>query len=227
MLLLSCAFLAPGDVVAKDAGDASGPARRPIRARSSAWAGWLAGRIAATAVTPNQISLLSLAFSVAGGVLIAWGAGWACWIGAAICAQLRLLCNLLDGMVAMEGGKASRLGSLYNDLPDRLSDAALLIPLGYAAGSPWLGWAAALVATFTAYVRVLGGSLGQPQDFSGIMAKQHRMNLLCLGLIAQVAESSIWGSRHSLFVAGLLILAGSAMTCWTRAVAIARRLEAG
>src|SRR5215470_7339376 len=166
-----------GDPVSGDAGNASGLARRPISARSSAWAQWLAAQLAATPLTPNQISRLSLVFSIAGGILIAWGAGWPCWLGAAICAQLRLLCNLLDGMVAIEGHKASRLGSFYNDLPDRLSDAALLVPLGYAAGSPWLGWTAALAATYTAYIRVFGGALGQRQDFSGIMAKPHRMNL--------------------------------------------------
>src|SRR5215470_14985699 len=215
-----------GLAVAKDAGNFSGQARRPIAARSSAWAVWLAGRLATTAITPNQISLASLVFSIAGGALIAWSAGWAGWIGAAICAQLRLLCNLLDGMVAVEGGKASPLGSLYNDLPDRLSDAALLVPLGYAAGSPWLGWAAAMAAVFTAYVRVFGGSLGHNQDFSGIMAKQQRMAVLCLGLIAQVVENAVWGSRWSLFIAGLVILAGSIITCWTRLAAIARRLRA-
>jgi phosphatidylglycerophosphate synthase len=213
--------------MAKDAGDQAGSARRPIAARSSGWARWLAARIAATSVTPNQISLLSLGFSIAGGALIAWGAGWPCWIGAVICAQLRLVCNLLDGMVAVEGGKASRLGPLYNDLPDRLSDAALLVPLGYAAGAPWLGWAAALAAILTAYVRIFGGALGLAQDFAGIMAKQRRMALLCLGLVLQAFEGSVWGRRHSLYVAGLLILVGSAVTCFTRLTAIARRLQAG
>ena len=29
----------------------------------------------------------------------------------------RLLCNLLDGMVAVEGGKRSKSGELYNDVP--------------------------------------------------------------------------------------------------------------
>ena len=189
--------------MAKDASNSSGPARRPIPARSSAWAGWLAGRIAATAVTPNQISLLSLAFSVAGGILIAWGAGWVCWVGAAIIAQLRLLCNLLDGMVAMEGGKASRLGSLYNDLPDRLSDAALLIPLGYAAGSPWLGGPQRSLQ-LSRPCACLRWIAGQPQDFSGIMAKQHRMNVLCPRSNCSVVESSSGRAAIASF-AGLIL----------------------
>jgi len=40
------------------------------------------------------------------------------------------LCNLLDGMVAIEHGKQSQLGVLYNELPDRVSDSVLFVALG-------------------------------------------------------------------------------------------------
>jgi phosphatidylglycerophosphate synthase len=200
--------------------------RRPIAARSSGWARWLAARLAASSVTPNQISVLSAVFSLLGGALILRGGGWACWVGAALCVQLRLVCNLLDGMVAVEGGKGSPVGNLYNELPDRISDSLLLVPMGYAAGMGWLGWAAALLAALTAYVRVFGGSLGLPQDFSGIMAKQRRMALLTAALLAQAAEGQFGAGRYSLLAAGFLIAAGSALTCWTRTAKIARRLRA-
>ena len=62
------------------------------------------------------------------------------WIGfvlAAVCVQLRLLCNLLDGMVAIEGGKQSPTGMLYNEFPDRVADSLFLVALGYAAGCGW------------------------------------------------------------------------------------------
>jgi phosphatidylglycerophosphate synthase len=181
--------------------------------------------LAASAVTPNQISLLSMVFAAIGGWLIATGVPIA-WLGAAVCVQLRLLCNLLDGMVAIEGGKSSAVGALYNELPDRVSDSLLLVPLGYAAGWPWLGWLAALLAANTAYVRLLGASLGQRQDFGGVMAKQRRMAVLTLGLVVQSVEAPIWGTRFALFTAGIIIAAGSLLTCWTRTMAIARRLEA-
>ena len=57
--------------------------------------------------------------------------------------QLRLLCNMLDGMVAVEGGKGSRTGEIYNEVPDRIADPLLLVPAGYAIGLPYgveLGW---------------------------------------------------------------------------------------
>ena len=37
-------------------------------------------------------------------------------------------------MVAIEGGKKSANGDLYNDMPDRFADALFIIPVGYVAG---------------------------------------------------------------------------------------------
>lgn len=185
----------------------------------------MASRLAASSVTPNQISTVSIVFAALGGALIAWQANTAAWIGAAVCIQLRLICNLLDGMVAVEGSKKSVLGALYNEFPDRIADSLLLVPVGHAIGVEWLGWTAALFAALTAYVRVFGGSLGLEQQFAGIMAKQRRMAALTVGLLAQCVEAAVWGTQWSLLVAIALIAAGSAVTCVTRTLAIARQLE--
>jgi phosphatidylglycerophosphate synthase len=78
-------------------------------------------------------------------------------------------------MVAIEGGQQSAVGVLYNEIPDRVADSLLIVALGFAAGTPWLGWLGALAAAVTAYIRVLGGTCGLPQDFRGPLAKPHRM----------------------------------------------------
>lgn len=200
--------------------------RRPIAARSTNWARWLAARLAASSVTPNQISAVSMAWAALGGLAMLWGASWIAWLAAAICVQLRLVCNLLDGMVAIEGGKSSAVGALYNEFPDRVADSILLVAAGYATGVPSLGWAAALFAALTAYIRVFGGAIGQPQDFSGVMAKQRRMAALTAGLVVQGIEEAVWGTRYSLLIAIAIIAAGSLVTCWTRTVAIAGKLKA-
>ena len=199
-------------------------ARRPIASRSAGWARWLAARLAASAITPNQISLASIPVAAAGGALIGFGGSSLAWLAAAICVQLRLVCNLLDGMVAIEGGRKTPTGALYNEFPDRIADSFLLIPIGYAVDAPWLGWFAALMAALTAYVRVFGGALGLPQSFDGIMAKQRRMAVLTLGLVAQAIETPFAGSRTSLLLTGIVIAAGSVVTCATRTRAIARQL---
>jgi len=65
---------------------------------------------------------------------------------------------------------------LYNEIPDRVSDAAICIGAGYGSGSlPELGYVAAVVALFVAYVRAQGAVAGAPQEFCGPMAKPQRM----------------------------------------------------
>ena len=98
---------------------------------------------------------------------------------AAVAIQSRLAANLLDGMVAVEGGKGGPTGELWNEAPDRLADAMIFIGAGCAAGSqPEMGFAAALVAVFVAYVRALGASVGAGQIFLGPQAKPQRMALM-------------------------------------------------
>lgn len=201
-------------------------ARRPLTSRNTAWAHWIARRLAATEVTPNQISLASIGFALVGGLLLLRPDWPVAMVFAAICIQLRLLCNLIDGMVAVEGGKGTPVGALYNEVPDRVADSLFLIGAGYGVGLPELGWFAALVAALTAYIRVLGGSLGLKQDFRGPQAKPQRMFVLTLGCLAVAWEGVQYGSWHTLSAALWIIAVGSVLTAALRIRAIARELQA-
>ncbi len=206
-------------------GEEQNASRRPIASRSSSWAIGTSAWLARTGVTPNTISMLSVVFAAIGASLILSTAHPIAMISAAISVQLRLVCNLLDGMVAIEGGKKTKSGPLYNEFPDRIADSLLLVAVGYACGFAWLGWLSALLAALTAYIRVFGGAVGLPQDFSGIMAKQRRMAVLTAGLLAQSLETLISASRWSLLLASAIIAAGSLVTCTTRTMRLARSLE--
>jgi phosphatidylglycerophosphate synthase len=200
--------------------------RRPLTSRSTAWARLLASVLIRAGVSPNVVSVVSLVFAAAGAaLLIEWPTATGL-IAVAVCVQLRLLCNLLDGMVAIEGHRQSALGGLYNEIPDRLADSLFIVALGYAVGVPWLGWAGALAAAITAYIRVLGGSLGLPQDFRGPMAKPHRMAALTVACVLGAIEQGVWGSQWALMLAAWIIAVGSVVTCGTRLLAIARQLRA-
>lgn len=144
----------------------SHPNRRPLSSRATAWAHWLADGLVRAKVSPNSVSLASLVFAALGAALLLRGAQPWCLVAAAACVQLRLCCNLLDGMVAIEGRRQTPTGVLYNELPDRVADSMLIVALGFAVAASWLGWLGALAAALTAYIRVLGGSLGFPQDFA-------------------------------------------------------------
>jgi phosphatidylglycerophosphate synthase len=201
-------------------------ARRPLKSRSTGWATAVAAFALRAGWTPDAISMASIAFAMLGSAALLWcPAPWGL-LACAVCIQLRLLCNLLDGMVAVEGGRKSKVGALYNEIPDRLADSLFLVALGYAAGLAWAGWLAALAAAVTAYIRVLGGTLGLPQDFRGPQAKPHRMAVMTIACLAAIAEGIWHGEHRVLQFAVLLIAAGSILTCVTRTRAIARQLQA-
>ena len=213
--------------VAPDGGEPERPGadRRPIAARDSGFARRLTALLLKTPITPNEISLLSVGFAAIGACALLFAARWPLLYLVAIAGiQLRLLCNLLDGMVAVEGGRGSPVGALYNEFPDRVADTLLIVALGYAAGAGWLGWAGALAAALTAYVRVFGGSIGQLQDFRGPMAKQHRMALMSLACLLALGEAFLTTERFVLYAAAWIILAGALLTCWTRTRAIVSRI---
>lgn len=199
--------------------------RRPLTSRNTAWARWIARRLAATEVTPNQISLASIGFALVGGLLLLRPDWPVAMVFAAICIQLRLLCNLIDGMVAVEGGKGTPVGALYNEIPDRVADSLFLIGAGCGVGLPVLGCLCALVAAITAYIRVLGGSLGLKQDFRGPQAKPQRMALLTVACVATACEDVYWNSQYAMVLALCLIAVGSVYTCMRRTRAIAAELQ--
>jgi len=201
-------------------------ARRPLASRSTRWAGFLSTAAVRAGFTADGISILSLVFSAAGAAaLLTLAAPWNLAAGAA-CVQLRLLCNLLDGMVAIEGGRKSKVGVLYNEVPDRVADSLFLVALGYTIGIPWLGWLGALAAAVTAYIRVLGGTFGLAQDFRGPLAKQHRMAVMTAGCLLGVVEFLWRGSQYAIEAAAWIIAIGAIVTCGTRIHAIAQQLKA-
>jgi phosphatidylglycerophosphate synthase len=201
-------------------------ARRPLASRSTRWAGFLSTRAVRAGLSADGISILSLAIAAAGAAALVYlPRPWnllACAAGI----QFRLLCNLLDGMVAIEGGKKSKVGVLYNEVPDRVADSLFLVALGYEIGVPWLGWLAALAAAVTAYIRVLGGTFGLAQDFRGPLAKQHRMFVMTLGCLLGFGEYFFDGGQRMLVAAAWIIAVGAIVTCGTRIHAIARQLKA-
>ena len=210
--------------------------RRPLKTRSRPTAAALAAALARRGVRPNHVSLAGVGFALlAGGALFALPHASsplqaALLVAAAAAIQLRLACNLLDGLLAVEAKLGSPTGELYNDVPDRFADIVILVAAGYAIAWDWggaLGWAAAAAALLTAYVRVLGGALGARQHFLGPMAKPHRMAVLTAALLLSLVELSAAEFEGRLIAVALaLILAGSLATFARRLSLVARELSA-
>ncbi len=207
-------------------------ARRPLTSRGTAWARYFSRAMLRAGFTPNAVSLLSLVFAAIGGAS-AWHASktdvspWF-WFVAAAGIQLRLFCNLMDGMLAVEGGLKSSTGELFNEIPDRIADALILVPLGYAGETSTtvaLGWAAACGAVFTAYVRALGTTLLLRHDFCGPMAKPHRMAAATLGCLGMLAAALLNRDMDLICWTLLVINVGIVITSWRRIVHLAKALK--
>jgi phosphatidylglycerophosphate synthase len=206
--------------------------RRPIAARSLAPSVWLADRLVRARVSPDAISLAGLAAGCLAGLCFglvgAVAHAWPLWLLGAVLVLLRLLANMMDGMVAVGRGIASPTGELYNEVPDRISDSVVLIGVGVGAAwpqGPALGFAAALAAMGTAYVRAVGKGAGAPSDFSGPMAKQQRMMLVVALALWCAAAPAAWGTLSALpCIVLAVVIAGSLVTAARRLVHIAAAL---
>jgi phosphatidylglycerophosphate synthase len=213
--------------------------RRPLASRDlrifQGAAVWLIVR----GVSANAVSLCSVGFAaLASFCLVATaltdGPGVRLlFVLAALFVQARLLANLLDGMVAVGSGRASPEGELYNEVPDRVADALILIGAGFAAGgTPALGYLAALVAIFVAYIRALGGSVGVPALFVGPMAKPQRMATITAACVYTASVPAAWplglgsGAFGGISFALALIVFGGVLTAGRRLQRIAAQLRA-
>ena len=131
---------------------------------------------------------------------------------------------MLDGMIAVEQGRGTPTGVFWNEVPDRISDVALLVGAGYGfGGSPLAGWFAACLALFVTYIRAIGVLAGAPADFHGPFAKQQRMfSVAGLSAFLSVAPDGLhfqWGPNGAWGPMAILLwvmVPGIAWTAWRR-----------
>ncbi|MDH3583824.1 MAG: CDP-alcohol phosphatidyltransferase family protein [Phycisphaerae bacterium] len=174
--------------------------RRPLKLRDVLPWDVVARGCVRVGLSPNAISMIGLFAGIASGAALAATSmvetdlGQRLWFLAAVVLVFgRGACNILDGVVAVNANKASPIGLLYNEVPDRVADAAVMIGAGYAVGgTALLGWAAAVVAVFVAYIRVQAVVAGAPTDYAGPMAKPARLVVLLLAAIYTAVTPIDW-----------------------------------
>lgn len=212
--------------------------RRPIPVRNTGWAQAITRLLIRVGATPNGISVFGMLAAIAAGVLLSI-TGCDCsldrvfFLLAPVLILVRLLANMFDGMVAVESGTTSPIGELFNEAPDRISDAIVLIGAGYAVGGDVLfGYGAACVALFVAYVRSLAKSAGAPSDYRGPLAKQQRMWAVMIASVYMGAAPSAWQStwgpqdEWGIFsIALIVVIVGGAFTAARRLRGAAKYLR--
>jgi phosphatidylglycerophosphate synthase len=151
-----------------------------------------------------------------GAQLLSLIAGWAffttgtnrLWLWLAIpCLLLRLLFNLMDGLLAREIGLADRWGEVKNEFGDRIADLIIFTGLAFGgyADARLVGLVLALVLCIS-YLGILGKALGGPRVYGGLFGKGDRMISLALFSFYPLFSANL--KSYDLYL-GLAILAAS------------------
>lgn len=175
--------------------------RHGVRADQVTAAGLACGAGAATAVLLSATSQL-----------------WLLWVPALVLA--RLVCNALDGMIAVDTDRARPIGQVANEFADRIADVCILIAVSWRAGSLLLGICALALVLLASYLGTVAQAAGGSRQYVGVMGKADRMILLALA-----APVAAFGPAGAVLAAVLGVIAtGSAVTIAQRWAAIHREL---
>jgi phosphatidylglycerophosphate synthase len=172
-------------------------------------------------VHPDVITWISFVFSIAAGV---------CFFKARlrwplllipVCIMLRCVCNLLDGMVAIEREITSARGEALQDTVDRLSDSCMLLGAIFSPfGGLGLGIFSMTVMLISSYVGILKKAVGGKREYGGILGKGDRYLLMGVASIGQYLWMDDVGGFHILSIMLGLMIAGGTVTIIQRSLSI-------
>ncbi len=153
----------------------------------------IVGALAGLGVTPNMLTLT--------GVLGNAGAAFLAARGELLAAGIVMLAasalDLLDGALARATGKATRFGSVFDAMMDRVSEAAVLFGLLYyfsdrGGREEELLIFAAVVASFLVSYARARAEIVDVQMREGLFGRPERVLLLSAGLIIDQVTIALW-----------------------------------
>ena len=139
--------------------------------------------------TPDALTLIGFAITAVGAVLLSQQL----WLVGGLVVLIGGVFDMFDGTLARAIGKVSRLGAFMDSIFDRWGE--MLVYVGIIAGCAFAGFgegailaAAAMGAAFmVSYTRAksegLGFTAGTGMAAVGVMPREVRLVILCLGLI--------------------------------------------
>ena len=150
----------------------------------------IAGLLAHTPVTPNQVTVFSLGIAVASLVAFAMGNP----IAGGLLAQAGSIVDGVDGDLARRVGRGTSFGSFFDAVVDRYSDSLVLLGLTIWAASnaetmlPWVAGFAALAGSFAVtYTRARIDESRRTMFDNGITSLASRDVRLLLIMVGAVA----------------------------------------
>jgi CDP-diacylglycerol--glycerol-3-phosphate 3-phosphatidyltransferase len=154
----------------------------------------LVGRLAASGITANQVTVAAAAGSVALGAGLAWSGDRGLFLLLPLWLFLRMALNAVDGMLAREFAQQSKLGFYLNELGDVVSDAALIAPFALLAPfAPAWVLVVVVLAAVSEFAGVLAAASGATRRYDGPLGKSDRAFVFgALGLWVSVGPVPEW-----------------------------------
>lgn len=181
--------------------------------------------LVARRVSPDTLTFAAIGVSVSAGGFIAAGGLFELpllWLAVAPLVVVRLALNALDGSVARRTRTARPFGVAFNEIGDRMGDAATVGATAFVA-RPALALGTLASCFLASSTGVLALALTGRRDSGGPVGKADRAALLALG----ATVGALAGSALPFAVALALIAGGAVATTVMRLVRIRRLLRAG
>lgn len=133
-------------------------------------------------IHPDIFTYSALTLSLVGAFALFWAGSNRVWLWLVPpCVLVRLLLNLMDGLVAREIGLASAWGEVKNEFGDRVADTAIFLGLGFGGYAEVRLAALALALILcVSYLGLLGKAVGGSRVYRGVFGKGDRMISLAL-----------------------------------------------
>ena len=157
-------------------------------------------------VSPNMVTVAALVMAVVAVPLAAID-GWVGPAAACLAVTISGLLDSLDGAVAVQAGRTTKVGFLLDSALDRIADAAYPAARAVAAGGgAWIAVGATAACWWLEYVRARGslaGVTGKALITPG--ERPTRIILTAVGLgLPMLATAALWG--HVVIVGGSAVL---------------------
>ena len=199
------------------------------------WRNWthnLGRFLAQHNVTPNDISLLGVIFAATAGAAFYFSLQpdvmdrALLLLLAAAAIQMRGLSGRLHAIVSRESVQP-RPHAIFYDFPNRIAEALILVPAGYAVQNlPFgleLAWSAAFLGLFNAYVGQMGS--GVPETKGRMTIKNLPMMLLSAASALSVFDRVVYLPGIMLWIALIVINVALVVAIWQRTLQIVHAEE--
>ena len=172
-------------------------------------------------VHPNTITWASLVFAVAAALcLYRADLGWVLLL-TPLFIMLRITCNLLDGMVAIERNMTSLQGEALQDTVDRLADSSVVLGAAFSPiGDLHLGIVAISLMLISSYVGIQKKAVGGSREYGGMLGKGDRYILISIASVGRYFWQGSVKGFDAFDILFVLMIIGGTVTIIQRGMSI-------